>query len=40
MFHKSLSSFNSIDGEEALESMMDIKRVFVSFILQSCKNSL
>ena len=34
MFYKSSSSFSSIDGEETLESMMDIKRIFVSFILQ------
>ena len=40
MFYKSLSSFNSFDGEETLEWMMDIKRVFVSFILQSRENSL
>jgi hypothetical protein len=34
VFYKSSLSFSSINGEETLESMMDIKRVFVSFILQ------
>lgn len=28
MFYKSSSSFSLIDGEETLESVMDIKRVF------------
>ena len=40
MFYKSLSSFSSIDNEETLESMMDIKRVFVSFISQLRENLL
>ena len=39
MFYKSSSSFSSIDGEETLELMMDIKRVFVSF-LQLCEKFL
>ncbi len=40
MFYKSSSSFSLIYGEETLESMMDIKRVFVSFILHLCENFL
>ena len=40
MFYKSLSSSSSIDNEETLESMMDIKRVFVSFISQLRENLL
>ena len=40
MFYKFSSSFSSTDDEETLESMMDVKRVFVSFILQSRENFL
>lgn len=40
MFYKSSSSFSLIDDEETLESMMDIKRVFVSSILDLRENFL
>ena len=33
MFYKSSSSFSSIDGEETLKSIIDIKKTFISFIL-------
>ena len=40
MFYKSSPLFSLIDGEETLESMMNIKRVFVSLILQLRENFL